>query len=79
MRLKKYSFREMPQISIEFIIFPPPFQKGETKFWKFQNEGSLKKFWDKQTKRGERVSEKKEETQLFMLNLGIEKDKNWDF
>ena len=53
---------------------PPPFKRGETKFWKSQKGWEdLKKIGVGETKRG--GFKMKGGTQLLKLNLGIEKGK----
>ena len=65
------------------IVCSPSFQKGggEPKFWKFQKGGEPeKKFWGGGNQKGGKDFWKKSGgTQLFKLNLGIEKNKNEDF
>ena len=59
-----------------------PFQKGRNpNFENFKKRGNLKKnFGVWESKRGrERFSKIKGGTQLFKLNLGIEKNKNGEF
>ena len=60
----------------------PPFQKGgNPNFENFKRGGGAlkKKIGVGETKRRERFSKIKGGTQLFKLNLGIEKNKNEDF
>ena len=60
---------------------PPFFQRGgKPNFENFKKEGNLKKNlgWGK-PKWGRRFLKTKGGTQLFKLNLGIEKNKNEDF
>ena len=61
---------------------PSPLSKGggEPKFWKFQKRGGTwKKNWGGETKRRWKIFKNKGGTQLFKLNLGIEKNKNEEF
>ena len=64
-----------------FIVCSPPFKRGGTQILKISKRGGEpeKKFWGGgNQKGGERFSKKKGGTQLFKLNLGIEKNKNED-
>ena len=60
---------------------PPPLFKGEgTRFLNFSKRGGTKKnFRVGEKKGGKRFSKIKGGTQLFKLNLGIEKNKNENF
>ena len=64
-------------------MFPPPFKRGgNLNFENFKKgRGNLKKnFGVGETKRGGKIFKNKGGgTQLFKLNLGIEKNKNEDF
>ena len=56
------------------ILYVPPFKRGNLNFEDFK-KGDLKKIGVAETKRWEGFTEGKGETQLFKLNVGIEKDK----
>ena len=72
----------LQKIVLYFIMCSPiSLQKGgSSDFENFKKGGTWKNFGvgETNTKR-DFQKERGDGTQLFMLNLGIEKDKNWDF
>ena len=62
-----------------YIVCSPLSKGEEPKFWKFQEWGTWKKLLVEGNQKGDKIFKNKGGTQLFKLNLGIEKNEIGDF